>query len=322
MMVKLNIEQLRRAMAGELERRCCEGAIFSYGSLPGGPETLYGLTGAVNVIASLGLPLGDRTVRTQAAARILSWRNEQGLFDTGFGPGHAAHMVIGALNLLGEPVPSDMAPLAPLDTGELSDWLARHDWDSTHKELCGPAISILASGFAKEDWIEVFVRGVTARLDGTRPLETWCDAGAPPWRVISCLFHVLSIFDTGRIPYPEPELLIKRLLDLKWEEAPDREQRTFCTDADWAWMLLRLVEHRPRIAETALGAIRKVSARRVRAWHDDPQAVLSADTHHLYCYLWSTAVFQSCVRRDYTGGYLRDTFNDPSLFRLQPKAGG
>jgi hypothetical protein len=35
-----------------------------------------------------------------------------------------------------------------------------------------------------------------------------------------------------------------------------------------------------------------------------------------YCYLWGTAVFQSCVRDHYTGGYVRDTLNDPALFRV------
>ena len=66
----------------------------------------------------------------------------------------------------------------------------------------------------------------------------------------------------------------------------------------------------------AMEAIRRASARRVRAWHQDRDAILPLDTHDLYCYLWVTAVFQSCVRDHYRGGFVRDTLNDPALFRL------
>ena len=63
-------------------------------------------------------------------------------------------------------------------------------------------------------------------------------------------------------------------------------------------------------------AMRRVSARRVEAWHADPQGALNLDTHHLYCFLWSTAVFQGCVCDHYVGGYLRDTLNDPALYQF------
>ncbi len=312
----LNVAELRKEMARELERRRCTATVFSYAQQRGGEEALYGLSGAVNVLDALGLPLGERTARAAAAARILAWRGADGRFDGGSGSGHAMHMIIGALNILGEPVPENIGPLAPTNPTELSAWLARHDWQSTHKELCGQTIPLLASGCVSTKWINVFIRDILSRLSPDRPLETWCTADAPPWRVISCIFHVLSAFDAGRIPYPEPELLARRLFDLQWDEVPEGEQRTVCTDGDWAWLLLRLVEHIPKHAESAISAIRRVSARRVRVWHESRESVLSVSTHDLYCYLWSTAVFQSCVREHYTLGFVRDTFNDPSLFQL------
>jgi hypothetical protein len=255
-------------------------------------------------------------VRRDAADRILSYRDAAGWFEGSDGPGHALHMVVGALNLLGERVPGDLAPLAPTDPAALSAWLDRHDWASTHKELCGQTIPLLASGGVSRAWTDVFVQTIAARLDPDRPLETWCSAEAPAWRVISCTFHVLSAFDAGRLPYPHPELLMSRLLGLRWDEVADSEPRTLCTDGDWAWLLLRLCEHVPHYGEAAISAIRRVSARRVREWHANREAILGVSTHHLYCYLWVTAVFQSCVRDHYTGGYLRDTLNDPALFRL------
>lgn len=312
----LDLAELRLAVAGELEKRRCAAGIFSYGSVRGGPETLYGLTGAVNILASLGLPVGDGAARAVAATRILVWRRPDGTFDGGSGPGHGLHMVVGALNLLGEPIPADIGPLAPTDPADLPAWLERHDWRSTHKELCGQTIPLLAGGRVGRAWAETFVRTVAARLSADRPLETWCAADASPWRVISCLYHVLCAFDAGRLAYPQPELLLQRLLGLRWEEAADTEARTVCTDGDWALLLLHLCAQVPRAAARAMDAIRHVSARRVRAWQRNREAVLCLDTHHLYCYLWVTAVFQSCARDHYTGGYLRDTLNDPALFQL------
>ncbi len=313
----LDIADLKQAVAAELAQRRCAGADPSFAEERGGPEALYGLTGAVNIHAALGLPLGDRATRTRWAARILAYRDSDGHFTTGEGPGHALHMVLGALNLLGEPIPGDIGPLAPRDPGALEAWMEAHDWQSTHKELCGQTIPLLASsGMVSRPWTARFTQRITERLPEARPLETWCQPDDPPWRVISCLYHVLSAFDAGRLPYPKPEQLVRRLLDLHWEEAPDTERRTVCTDGDWAWLLLRLSEALPHHAEAALDAIRRVSVRRVQAWQTDCKPTLSRSTHHLYCYIWVTAVFQSCMRDHYTGGYLRDTLNDPALFRL------
>ncbi len=314
---QLDVRELKEAMGGELVKRHCPGGGFSYSRIRGGKEELYGITGAINVMGVLGLPLGDRSARHEAAARIMAWRGMNGLFNDGSGPGHAAHMIIGALNILGEPVPADIAPLAPADPDELSAWLDNHDWRSTHKDLCGPAIPMLASGRVGPAWIDAFTSGISKRVDPCRPLETWCAADASPWCVISCIYHVFSAFDAGRLPYPHQELVMRRLLDLCWEDADDTVYRTICTDGDWAWLLLRLIERLPRHAERAMTAIRRVSARRVAAWVADRESILSECTHALYCYLWSTSVFQSCARDHYDGGYVRDTLNDPALFRLE-----
>lgn len=313
----IDVSELRRAMGGELERRRCDGRIISYSLERGGSESLYGITGAINVRDALGLPLGDRGIREATAKRIMAYRDENGRFDAGSGPGHAVHMIVGALNILGWPAPADIGPLAPACPAELPAWLQRHDWNSTHKELCGQTIPLLASGRVCREWVRVFTDGIASRLHPDRPLEIWCPADAPSWRVISCIFHVLSAFDAGRIPYPEPELMLARLLGLRWDEAPDSESRTFCTDGDWAVLLLQLARRLPQHAKPIMEAVRRVSARRVRQWHEDRESILGDDTHDLYCYLWSTAVFQGAVREHYCGGVLRDTFNDPALFRLR-----
>ncbi len=54
---QLSIADLRQAMAAELESRRCTEDGFSYAEERGGEEALYGLTGAVNIMAALGLPL-------------------------------------------------------------------------------------------------------------------------------------------------------------------------------------------------------------------------------------------------------------------------
>jgi hypothetical protein len=41
-------------------------------------------------------------------------------------------------------------------------------------------------------WGRTFADLVSARLDPVRPLQTWCAADAPPWRVVSSVYHVLS----------------------------------------------------------------------------------------------------------------------------------
>lgn len=310
----LDVLALRKVIDEELTRRTrgTEG----YAETRDGPAALYGITGAVHCKAALGIPLEDRSNRKNLAARMLAFRDNHGNFIGSDGPGHAVHMVSSALNLLGEPIPEDIGPVAPREAEALAPWLDRLDWTSTHKELCGQTIPLLAGNQVNSDWITVFTDEITARLDPERPLEMWCRADDPPERVISCIYHVLATFDAGRLPYPRPRLILDRLKGLGWEQVGDEVPRTVCTDGDWAWMLLRLSEIFPTEMVWIMDAIRRVSLRRVRTWREDSESILRLSTHHLYCYLWVTAVFQSCTRDHYTGGYIRDTLNDPSLFRL------
>ncbi len=317
---RLRIQELKRSVLTELATRRCGNEGISYADKRHGRESLYGITGAINILAALGVSLGSREQRTATAARMLAYRGADGLFGEGDGPGHAAHMVIAALNLLGEPIPEDIAPLAPTDPAMLESWLGQLDWSSTHKEFCGQTIPLLASGRVDGNWIDVLMRHTTSRLHPERPLEVWCPADAPPWRVISCMYHVLSAFDAGRIRYPCPDLLLRRLLELRWDEVADGEPRTFCTDGDWAVLRLRLCIEFPESFPDAMRAIRRVSARRVLEWLDRRDGILAAGTHHLYCYLWSTAVFQSHASEHYSGGIVRDTFNDPALMCLEDRS--
>ncbi len=314
----LPIAELREAVAAELEWRRRDKEEFSYADKRDDVETLYGLTGAVNIVSALGLAFGGRRQKRSAAERILSYQAADGSFHGDDGPGHAVHTVLGALSLLGEPVPANAGPLAPKHPSALRDWIRRHDWTSTHKELCGQTIPLLASGAVAPEWAATFVEETAKRLDPRRPRETWCSADAPPWRVISCAYHVLSTFDAGRIPYPQPELLMRRLLDLHWDTVAEDEHRTVCTDGDWALLLLELSKLLPSRFAEVMEAITRVSARRVRDWHENREAILSTSTHHLYCYLWVTAVFQATVRAHYATGVVIDTLNNPALFRLRP----
>jgi len=312
----LDIGRLKASVVKELERRRFAKGPGCYADTRGGKETLYGLTGAANIYAALGLPFGSRSARHQWAQRILVHRKEDGSFDGGHGPGHALHMVLAALHILGEPIPEDLGPLAPTDPAALPGWLDRHDWTSTHKEFCGQTIPLLASGRVTQKWRNVLAKEVGGRLNPDRPLETWCRPNEKPWRVISCAYHVLSAFDAGRMPYPHPKVLLRRLLGLRWEAAADDVRRTVCTDGDWALMLLHLRNQLAGESERIMKAIRKVSARRVRDWSKNRESVLSDTTHNIYCYLWVTAVFQSYVRDQYTGMPIKDTLNAPELFRL------
>jgi hypothetical protein len=111
-------------------------------------------------------------------------------------------------------------------------------------------------------------------------------------------------------------MLLDRLMGLRRHEAPGSEPCTACTDADLSWMLLRICQALPKHMPQATAVIRALSRNRIAAWKGDRAAILAQSTHHLYCYLWSTAVFQGSVRDHYVGPFLRDTLNDPALFAI------
>src|SRR5690606_6065605 len=143
-------------------------------------------------------------------------------------------------------------------------WLDPLDWRGTHKPFWGAVTPILATGRNGPQWTGVLLDHLASRIDPAHPLETWCEAGAPPKKVISCVYHITAALDAGCLVYPHAELLFDRLLTLGWENVPDAEPRTDCTDGDWAFLLLRLSEMRPGRAGEVMEKIRRVSARRVR----------------------------------------------------------
>ncbi len=310
--MKMDVCELREAMLAELAMRRVDGRQDSYADRPGEVESLYGLTGAVHVMAAVSR-LPDRSMRDRLARRI----NERwAAMEDAAASSHALCMAISALRLLGADLEASPRALAPVDATALPAWLDGLDWSTTHKELYGSVVPLLAGGRLDQRWVRTFADRVGGRLNPDRPLETWCAADAPAWRVVSSVYHVLTVYDAGRIPYPQPHMLMDRLMGLRWHEAADDEPRTACTDADLAWMFLHLCEVMPERMPQALAVIRALSQKRIAAWHNGRGAILAESTHHLYCCLWGTAVFQDCVRDDYIGPYLRDTLNDPGLFAI------
>ncbi|HBC88399.1 MAG TPA: hypothetical protein DCZ94_15730 [Lentisphaeria bacterium] len=315
----IDIRILRQDVCSELPYRRIDEAAGVYSQIRGGRAELYGTTAVVNIRAILGMPFSSASQRRKWAAAILGYQREDGIFvpeGKGFGPGHALIMVLQALNLLCEPIPSNAGPLAPLDPSELSLWLKGHDWKSTHKELCGSAMPLLADGAVSSEWIRVFTREISSRLSAERPLETWCAADAPPWQVISCIYHVLESYDAGCISYPEPDLLLDRLLKLGWPDRRKAEQQTECTDGDWAWLLIELCKLRHERYVKAMQQIRSVSVQRAGEWNGGKIKLSEMTTHGIYCFLWVTALFQHQTRDLFSGPWMYDTLNDPTLFRL------
>jgi hypothetical protein len=58
-----------------------------------------------------------------AAERILSYQAADGSFHGNGGPGHDPHTVLGALDLLKEPVPESVGPPAPKAPSALREWM-------------------------------------------------------------------------------------------------------------------------------------------------------------------------------------------------------
>ena len=310
----VDLGELRERCAREVARRAVAGQPGAYAQERGGPPTLYGTTAAVNVYAILGLPV-TAAQREAWLAVILRHQDASGRF-AATGPAHALCMALQALNLLAAPIPPNVAPLAPRDPAALPAWLAAHDWGSTHKELWGSTGPLLATGLVSPAWTAAFTGALAARLDPAAPSATWCRPDDPPWKVISCLYHVLEAFDAGALPYPQPDLLLDRLLGLDWPAQRATARQTTCTDGDWAWLLAELGKLRPARWPAACAAIRAVSAQRAAAWTAGAVDLAALSTHDLFCHLWVTAAFQRLVREDCPGPCLRDTQNEAALLRL------
>ncbi len=307
-MKTINTSDVASRVLSELEQRRCANGEFSYAGERDGKESLPGIAMAIRILAVLGAMPADREARSRGAAKIRSYCDADGHFIAGEGaeqgPAYAFGIACKALTALGAAIPDGIAaPRAPDDPAELMAWLDRHDWNSTHKNLCR---HIKTEQGDNREWTEVFCNTVASRLSPDRPLETWCAADAPPWKVISCIFHMLTLFDRLALPYAQPEMLFRRLLDLKWESVPDTVPRTICTDFDVLWLLIRFAElYFPASMETVVTSIRQISERRVREWNENPgQDLARRTTHEIWCFLISTDTFQFYARDHFTGGRL------------------
>lgn len=311
--------ELRSAMRTELERRRISSAPGDYSyKRESNDAPLYGVTGAANLYAELGFDFGGFEARQAWCDRINSFQNPDGAFDCVSGPEHAAAIAIAALNLLGGRPARPVRGLAPTRAAQLDAWLNRMDWaGGTHKEFWGGVSPILASGLYDEDWIATMRRNVEARLDPARPTQIWSrpdDTAA--WRVISCMYHVLSGYDPAFIPYPHQEMLWNRLAALDYENTRDEQTRTSCTDFDYAWVLSRLCRQLPERCVELDRRLNAVLDKMIREWSAERERMLSATTHELYCQCIGWALYQNLLPERFSGPGLLDTLNAPWLYRL------
>lgn len=227
-------------------------------------------------------------------------------------------MAIIALNILGGRPARPVRHLAPLKPTDLDAWLNRMNWQgTTHKEFCSAVSPVLASGFCDAKWVDTMRGNVEARIDPTNSGSVWCGAeNPPPWRVISCMYHVLSGYDAAFIPYPSPTLLWDCLTGLRYEQTRNDHHLTSCTDFDYAWMLDRLCHQLPEHFAECRRRCNRILDLMIEQWHDQRESMLSATTHELYCHCIGWAIYQRMLPERFTGPGLQDTLHAPWLFRL------
>ncbi len=320
-MKRCDTRDLRRVLWMELQQRRRSGAPGDYAyQRDKSPDSaaLYGVTGAANLYAQLGFDFGSFADRQGWCARINAFQQTDGTYNCVSGPQHAACMVILALNILGGRPTRPIRHLAPLRADRLDEWLNRMDWaGSTHKEFCSAVGPLLASGLCDAEWLTVLRRNVEARVDPSQPMRIWSDHdNDPPWRVISCLYHVVCAYDAGALPYPYPALIWHRLMALDYERTRDAFMRTACTDFDYTWMLYRLCHQLPGRFGAFQRHAHKILDAMITEWNDDRDRILSFTTHELYCYCIGWAVYQKLLPDRVTGLPLMDTLNAPWLMRL------
>lgn len=317
--VRFETFELRNAMREELEGRRLsdEPGDYAYGR-DANEWPLYGVTGAANLFAELGFDFGAFADRQAWCDRINSFQAADGAYHCVSGPEHGAAMAILALNILGGRPARPVRHLAPLHAGDLEAWLDAMDWEgSTHKEFCCAVSPLLASGFCGEDWVRTMRRNVGGRLAPARPMQVWSRPGEDvPWRVVSCIYHVLTAYDAAYLPYPRPEMIWNRLAALDYERTRNDFRRTFCTDFDYAWVLDRLCRQMPEKSGEAQRRCEAVFGLMVQEWHDDRERMLGASTHELYCQCIGWAVYQNLLPGKFSGPPLQDTLNAPHLYRL------
>lgn len=311
--------ELRRVLWEELQQRRLSDAPGDYAyQRDGNPAPMYGVTGAANLFAELGFDFGCFDNRQAWCDRINAFQQSDGTYNCVSGPEHAASMAILALNILGGHPARPVRHLAPLDPERLNDWLNLMDWTgTTHKEFCGAVGPVLASGFGDAAWLDVLRINVEERIDPEQPLRIWsgCDTD-PPWRVISCIYHVLCVYDAGALPYPYPALIWDRLMGLDYERTRNAYTRTACTDFDYLWTLYRLSHQLPDRFAALQQHAHKILDAIIAEWNEARDRILSFTTHELYCYCIGWAVCQHLLPDRFIGIPILDTLNAPWLMRL------
>lgn len=315
----IDISELTAAYKRELAlRHCPDISPFAFADYRGGTSTLLATTAAVNLRAILGGNLGDGLERAGWAEHIanfgLATLRDNGVSD----PEHAICMAIQALNLLG-PVPILPAGcFASRKVEDVDKLIAAHDWRSTHKALWGRVAPLLASGLVDGAWRRRLFDAICNRLRNSAGLVDFgLDPDADAARTISVLYHIGMIYDAARAPYPHAREMILRLLDINWPKKRLSTRRTLCSDADWAWLLMVSTRQEPEYFPVAIENVRQVALMRATEWNDRAIDLTSMSTHHLYCHLWSTALFQDLSRECFSGPFIPDTLNQPALFRLR-----
>lgn len=315
----INVWDLSRALMAELEARRVSHTAHAYSDFRDGEASLYAASAAANIVAQLGVPLGDWQNRKTWADHIATMQRARGDLGTESGA-HATCMAIQALNILGASVDASFGTFAPRDRNGLDAFVAEQDWRSTHKQLWGTTAPLIAGHLVDAEWVRACLSLIERRVSSAPGREFWHPASASPHTKISCTFHILQIYDAASAPYPFSDRLMHMLLSLDWPDVRHLAQKTYCTDADWAWMLSGLAQLRPEYYRRVRRVIREVSHQRVGEWNGGFVKLREMSTHHIHCFLWSTALFQNLDRESFTGPRLLDTMNEPSLFRIQEAA--
>lgn len=286
-----------------------------YSDFPNGDPSVLGTAAAVNIktILNLGSITGlqyDSTVSLLSSALHPNFRAPDGSDLP-----HLRCLAIQALNLISASPIVGNNIVAPLNAEKLPEFISSLNWESTHKSLWGLTAPILASNSVTSEWKSLFFELLTQRGRITDETAFWSRKSSPPWKKISSAFHVAQIFDCDGRAYPSPDMFIEHLKSLNWANARRDSDRTYCTDADWAWLTLKLAQQSPRHLKRAMLDIQSVSVQRTLEVRDFINSIDGVSTHHIYCFLWSSACFQSMCRQHFDGQHLWDTLNHPPLFR-------
>lgn len=313
-----DVNELKSWVWKELETRrlSSEPGDYSYhrsnNSVP-----LYSATGSAKICAALGIGLGDCLTRERWIEHINYFQNRDGSFVSPSGNQHAAGEAIVALNILGGKPAHPVKHLAPLDSGKIKDWLESLDWNGTHKDFCAGVAPIIASGFYDRKWFRILYKYITDIVTTEKPVMPWCSEEDPPWRVISCIYHITHGLDAGFIPYPFPEIIWQRLSELDYENVRDSLRRTVCTDFDYMFVLSRLVHQLPDKMHEFLERCRLLSVKMIAEWSTKREELLADfSTHDLACYLVGWSILQRALPGLFAGPVIYDIQNAPWLYRL------